>query len=202
VLIDDAFLRLCAEKTREVEQHYERDCVFPSEAQDEGFPRSADDLHWIIAGIYEKPINHRLLPVDWRTARYRSFLVTYPDRYDIWYARGMSTSYLRYYKTKELLQIHLKLEALRTQDIVELVANMIKRASPTSIDLDLGHSTTADTLGEVAAMEFLFPLRRRAAHLSAVESNGIAQVAGKYGVPDFVVQSCFNNIEVLGKYFT
>jgi hypothetical protein len=116
----------------------------------------------------------------------------------------MSTEYLRYYKTKELLQIHLWQESLRTRDIVDLVQNMILRESPTSVDLNLGHPATSDTLGEIAAMQFLFPLQRRIDYIQAAargQNNGIIKLAGQYRIPAFVVQRCIYNVGSLRDYF-
>jgi hypothetical protein len=78
---------------------------------------------------------------------------------------------------------------------------MIKRESPTSIDLDLGHSTISDTLGEIAAMEFLFPMERRLAYLQEPAQNGMAMLAGEYKIPPFVVGRALFTTESLRPYF-
>jgi hypothetical protein len=76
---------------------------------------------------------------------------------------------------------------------------MILRESPTSIDLNLGHPATSDTLGEIAAMEFLFPLQKRLAHMT--ETNGVARLAEEYNIPPFVVQRSLNITESLKSCF-
>jgi hypothetical protein len=117
-------------------------------------------------GRHGFPIYHKVLDnIPWTKAKFRSFYIPFGKKGEklaqdstkvikecrIFYATGMSPEQLRFYKTKELLQIHLWQEAHATRDIVDLVRNMILRESPTALDLDLGHSTTSDTLGEVAA---------------------------------------------------
>lgn len=200
MLIDNSFLHFCAEKTREIEEQYDSTCIMPGEG--EGFPRSPDALDTILQGIHGKPIFHRQLRIPASVAKYRSFYVPYANRIEIYYAAGLSQEQIRYYKTKELLQVHLWQESLVTKDVVELVQNMILRASPASIDLNLGHSATSDTLGEIAAMQFLFPIQRRHAHVKVVrEGNGMTQLARDYGIPPYIVQACFNNMELLSKFF-
>jgi hypothetical protein len=88
---------------------------------------------------------------------------------------------------------------LVTADIVDLVQNMILRDTPTSIDLNLGHPATSDTLGEIAAMEYLFPIDHRRSYTS--ETNGVAKLAGKYQIPPFVVQRALNVTEPLVPFF-
>ena len=77
---------------------------------------------------------------------------------------------------------------------------MILRESPASIDLDLGRPATSDTLGELAAMEYLFPLEHRLAYTS--ESNGVKKLAEKYDMPPFVVQRSLNHTRPLKSFFT
>ena len=200
MLIEQELLRFCAEKTREIAAEYDKACVIPG--KDDGFPRSADDLHLIMHGRHGLPIFHKEIRIPWRQSKVRSFYIPYPDRIEIWYASGMPSPYLRYYKTKELLQIHLWREDHATTDVVELVHNMRLREAPSSIDLDLGHKATSDTLGEIAAMEFLFPFARRLACIeSALGTDGVEALAKQYGVPPFVVQTCLNNIEGLRGFF-
>jgi hypothetical protein len=113
----------------------------------------------------------------------------------------MTDRHIRYYKTKELIQIHLRSEPLRTGDVVELVHNLIQSESPGGLDLDLGHSTASDTMGEVAAMQFLFPLYRRIAYLEAPPpQNGIEELSRRYGIPPFAIQRCFNVVRSMRKF--
>jgi hypothetical protein len=198
VLIDDDLIRFCARQTRDVIDEYNAAWGVPT--LEEEFPRSADELHLIMMGRYELPIYHRTFDkLSWRDTKFRSIYIPYDDRVEIYYAAEMPTHYLRYYKTKELLQIHLWQQSLVTEDIVDLVQNMILRESPTSTDLNLGHPATSDTLGEIAAMEYLFPLAHRLNY--APEKNGIAKLAEKYNVPAFVVQRSLNTIEPLKSFF-
>jgi hypothetical protein len=201
VLIDWDLLHFCARKTHEIAEEHDKACGVPF---GQGLPRSAEDLYWIMCGRHGFPIHHKVLnKIHWTKAKFRSFYIPYdakgkklgPDATaaqigDCWifYANGMSTDQLRYYKTKELLQIHLWQESHATRDIVGLVHNMIVRESPVALELDLGHSTTSDTLGEIAAMEFLFPIERRLAFLKKdSDKNGIDKLAKDYNIPPFVV---------------
>jgi hypothetical protein len=194
MLIDSDLVRFCADKTREIVAEYE--AAYPPEGT---FWRSADELHAVMSAKHGLPIYHRKLTTHWRDAKYRSFYVPYADRYEIYYADGLPAQYLRYYKSKELLQIHLWQESLVTRDIVDLVQNMILRESPASVDLNLGHPATSDTLGEIAAMEFLFPLQRRLS--CGKDQDGAAKLAVEYDIPPFVVQRCLNFAEPLKPYF-
>jgi hypothetical protein len=100
------------------------------------------------------------------------------------------------------LQLHLWQENLATRDIVNLVHNMILRESPTALDLDLGHSTTHDTLGEIAAMEYLFPIEHRIAYLEAVkQGKDPGDLAAKYNIPAFVVGRAFYTLNNLKPFF-
>lgn len=204
MLVDLDILHFCAGKTREIAEEHDKAC---GAAPGEGLPRSAEDLHWIMCGRHGFPIYHKVLDkrpsLHWQTAKFRSFYIPYNAKRQkldasataaqiaecwIFYAHGMSPEQLRYYKTKELLQIHLWQESHATRDIVGLVHNMIVRESPVALDLDLGHSTTSDTMGEIAAMEFLFPIARRLEYLKKESGkDGIAKLAKEYNVPPFVV---------------
>ncbi len=146
------------------------------------------------------PIYHRVFKnISWKDAKFRSFYIPYDDRIEIYYAADLPRRHLRYYKTKELLQIHLWQESLVTTDIVDLVQNMILRESPTSTDLNLGHPATSDTLGEIAAMEYLFPFERRLTYTP--EQNGVLKLAAQYEIPPFVVQRSLNIIEPLKTFY-
>jgi hypothetical protein len=213
MLIDTDLIRFCAEKTREIAADHDEYAIGGP------FPRSAEDLHWLMLGRHGFPIHHKELRIPWKQAKWRSFYIPFGEEGAqitpgqgsapvvikecfIYYAGGMPRPHLRYYKTKELLQIHLWQEAHATKDIVDLVRNMIIRESPTSIDLDLGHSTTSDTLGEIAAMEFLFPLARRLEILERPPGNdGIEKLAADYEIPPFVVQRALNTANSLREFF-
>jgi hypothetical protein len=199
MLIGNDFLQFCADKTRAIIAEYN---LLYGSTIDGRFWRSADELHGVMSARHGKPIYHKKLGVHWRDAKYRSFYVPYADKYEIWYAEQLPPTYLRYYKTKELLQIELWHQSLITGDVVELVRNMILRDSPASVDLDLGHPATADTLGELAAAEFLFPLERRIACLeSHTGKDGVSALAEEYQIPAFLVQRSLNHVESLKEFF-
>jgi hypothetical protein len=197
MLIDSDLLRFCAKKTHEIVSNYEASFEPPENGDD--FPRSADELHLVMMACQSLPIFHRELRISWKEAKFRSFYIPYDDRIEIYYAKDLPIRHQRFYKTKELLQIYLWQESLVTSDIVDLVQNMILRDSPTSIDLNLGHPATSDTLGEIAAMEFLFPLRNRLAY--SPQANGIAGLASKYNIPPFIIQRALNIAGGLKAFF-
>jgi hypothetical protein len=198
--IDDDLLHFCARKTSEIAKSYDGFCILP--AEESGFPRSVDDLEVLVAGTYDKPIRLKQLPVPYQKAKYRSFYIPCADGCDIYFASGLPKEFLRYYKAKELLQIHLWLESLRTHDVVELVQNMILRAMPESLDLDLGRAATSDTLGDVAAMEFLFPCAERVKYRGMPRARDeLTTIARTFDIPPFVVQRSFNVLDVLKPFF-
>jgi hypothetical protein len=205
MLIDSDLIRFCAEKTNEIAKEHDEAAGLKF---GEGLPRSAEDLALVIQGRHGFPIYHRELKIVWTKAKYRSFYLPKGERGQIkecaiYYAQGMSRQQLRFYKSKELLQIHIWQENLATRDIVDLVHNMIVREAPAAVDLNLGHSTTSDTLGEVAAMEFLFPLERRLPYLKpgALRQDGIKKLAAEYDIPDFIVQRALIMAPSLKPYF-
>ena len=197
MLIDTDLIRFCADKTREIIANYETSFEPPQNGED--FPRSADELHLVMMACQPLPIYHRELRISWTEAKFRSFYIPCHDRIDIYYAKDLPLRHLRFYKTKELLQIYLWQESLVTRDIVDLVQNMILRDSPTSVELNLGHPATSDTLGEIAAMEFLFPLKSRLHYKP--EENGISALAAKYNIPPFIVQRSLNVVDGLKSFF-
>lgn len=198
MLIGHEFLTFCADKTRDVITAYE--ASYPTEGGE--FLRSADELNLLMAARHGLPIRHIKLRTHHRNAKYRSFFLPFPDRHEIYYADGLEENYVRYLKTKELLQIELWQQALATTDIVELVRDMILRASAASVDLGLGFPATSDTLGEIAAMEFLFPIQERLAHLKdPADQNGIAKLAEEYDLPAFVIQMALNQAMPLKRFF-
>ena len=78
------------------------------------------------------------------------------------------------------------------------------RESPDSLDLNLGHATTSETLGDIAAMEYLFPWSHRLEYVNVAfgsNGNGVEQLAEKYDIPPFVVQRSFNVMMALEEYF-
>lgn len=197
MLIGDDLFLFCAEKVRLVSAEYDRDC-----GAEERFPRNHHTLHHIVHGHCDRPIHHCRLPVDRAAAKYRSFYIPLVDRVKIFYASGLSEEEMLYYKTKELLQILLWQESTRTEDVVDLVQNMIVLAGPASRDLELGHAATADTLGEIAAMEFLLPHAERVEFLRRnPANNGVAELAREHGIPAFAAQRAFANMKVLEEFF-
>lgn len=203
MLIDINLIRWCADKTQEVAVEHDQAC---GAKPGEGLPRSAEDLHLILQGRHGFPIYHRVLEIEWTKAKFRSFYIPKGEKgvikeCAIYYAKGMTKPQLRFYKTKELIQIHLWQEALATRDVVELVHNMILRDSPGALELNLGHPTTSDTLGEIAAMEFLFPLERRLPHAKKPAQDGVTALAKEYDIPDFIVQRALGLTENLKPYF-
>jgi hypothetical protein len=201
MLIDDSLLHFCAKKTAEITDLYKKGCGSAEDAA--AFPRSADDLSLVVQGHSGLEIFHGKLSIHHTKAKYRSFYIPEDKSCKIWYADGLPTDYLRYYKSKELLQIQLWQESLATVDIVDLVQNMILKASPGSLELNLGHAATSDTLGEIAAMEFLFPFEERIKHVHTVnQTNGFKGLGVLYGVPPFAIQRCFNTMNTLKEFFT
>jgi hypothetical protein len=199
VLISNELLEFCASKVGEIVADYRN--AFPEDANK--LPRDPDLLHQVIHGRCEKFIFHKELDeIASSNSTVRSTYVPYKDRVEIYYVRGLDEPHLRFYKTKELFQIHLSRDDMRTKDPVELVANMIVRSTLASVDLDLGHATISETLGDLAAQEFLFPLHKRVAYLATnPDENGVVELAKTHGIPPFIVQQCFNNIEILSRFF-
>jgi hypothetical protein len=201
MIIEPSLLIFCAQKTGEIATDYDKYCILPSEK--DGFPRSTSDLYWLVAGLYKKPIYNRVLNIAQTDAKYRSLMIESVDKCEIYYASGIDPAGMRYYTSKELFQLHLQKEELRTRDVVDLVKKMILRDSPESLGLDLGHAATSDSLGDIAAMEFLFPHAHRVAYINGGNAgrNGVVELANKYGIPPFVVQRCLNLTDSLTKYF-
>jgi hypothetical protein len=199
MLIGHEVLKFCSTKTRGVITAYEE--VYPTE--NGKFLRSADELFLLMMARHGLPIYRRTIHTHWSKAKYRSLHVPFPDRHEIYFAQGLPPDHLRYLKTKELFQIELWQAALATTDIVELVRDMILRSTPASVDLGLGYPATSDTLGEIAAGEFLFPTAERLALLKSgkPEDDGIASLADEYEIPQFVVQGALNNAELLKELF-
>ena len=89
-------------------------------------------------------LHHRqFIKIELGKAKFRSFYIPKGEKGQIkecaiYYAKGMSETQLRFYKTKELLQIHLWQEFLAMCDVVDLIHNMILRELPAAVDLKLG----------------------------------------------------------------
>lgn len=201
MIIANDLLEFCAVKTSEIEKIYDDTCIFPGEEKTGGHPRSSDDLHVIMMGLHGQ-IFHRQLRIGIRDARYRSFYIPKPDEIAAYYVSGMTRQQIRYYKTKELMQVHLWRESLATVDIVDLVQNMILRESPAGAELNLTKEATSETLGEIAAMQFLFPLSHRIPHLDNGHSrDDLTALALQYDVPPFVIQRSLNYARPLMSFF-
>ena len=186
MLIDAALLHFCAARTREVIEHYKSACVIPGANQ---FPRSADDLGWIIAERLGHPISVKRLRIPPERTVVRGFYLRYAKRFLIFLGAGLPDDQLAYTKAKEFFQVYLDQEALRTTDILELIHNLVLRASGASTDLIPGHATNSETIAEVAAMEFLFPYYRRVLHaVSISNSDGFADLAKRYNVPQYLIE--------------
>lgn len=200
MLIDTSLLHFCATKTKVITEHYAKDCVFGG--QDE-FPRSSDDLHLIVEQLCGLPIKIKKLNKEARYSDVRGFYVRKPRSREIFMLAGMSDRDNRYIKTKELFQIYLDQEALRTKDIVDLVKNMVLRASPQSADLHLGHATNSETIAEYAAAEFLFPFAERLRHSNINGNDGFAALADKYNIRQYLIERFLSNdmMAFLGQFF-
>jgi hypothetical protein len=107
VRIDKSLLHFCAQKTAEIAADYDKYCTFPEERETGGFPRSADDLGMMIAGDTGKHIIYRQLKIQASEAKFRAFSLPFDDRYEIYFASGLSLNHMRYLKVKELMQIRL-----------------------------------------------------------------------------------------------
>jgi hypothetical protein len=195
-------LQFCADATKKICGAYERSCIYPEDAATGGFPRSVDDLQWLISGETGWEIFHRELQVSRETTAYRSFYVPFKDHNCcIYYSPGLDVRSARYFRTKELMQILLMRDDLTTVDIVGLVHDSIVKDSPEGRMAELDVVIEADTLGDIAAMEFLFPHKERLKYVNGERKETISEIAKRYGIPDFVVQRCFNNMGISDKYF-
>jgi hypothetical protein len=68
VHIDSDLIRFCAEKTRDIVNEYNAAWDIPK--YEDGFPRSADDLHLIMMGRHGLPIYHKVFDkIHWRDTR-------------------------------------------------------------------------------------------------------------------------------------
>jgi hypothetical protein len=199
MLIDTHFLQYCAEKAREVGEHYSLYCL-----NGKAFPRSVGDLADIVGQYCEKKLLFREVPISSKNNIVRGFYIRRGDEFHIYTLEGIPEPYLRFIQCKETFHALLENELFVTGDLVELIQNMMLRASPESADLNLGHQTTAETLAEIAAAEFLFPYSGRKADKTRL-SNGfdIANLADHYGVPTFVISRYLTDgmIKVLEPFF-
>ena len=202
MLIDHSLLHFCAEKTREIVQEYTANCVRDDEDE---FPRSVDDLYWLIQARYELPIRFRRLNISIVKSDIRACYIRHTDYFGIYELRGLTPFHCRFVRTKELFHIHLDQEALRTRDIIGLVENMMVRASSESADLHLGRATNSETIAELAALEFLFPYERRLRHKRTIDdADDYAAIAEEYQVPQFLIEHCLSDgfMESLKAYFS
>jgi Zn-dependent peptidase ImmA (M78 family) len=199
LLIDNALLHFCATKTKEIIKFYQEACAWPHELR-----RSVDDLGLIVSGKHGREIYYRKLPISAKANLVRGFYIPKGDQYLIFFVSDLSDEMLRYVKCKELFQIILDTEALRTVDIIELVRNMILRSSPESADLNLGHTTNSETIAEIAAWEFLFPYKDRVALKGTVNGkDDYAKLASDYGMPQYMIERCLSDemMTALGPFF-
>jgi hypothetical protein len=189
--IDTQLLLYCFEKTKAIVDGYTESCIFTDENP---FPRSVVDLGFLILGNIDKQIYYRLLnTVHASRSKIRASTISNDQGHYIYFVSGLEPDEMRYLQAKELFQIYFQSDPFHTRDIVDLVKNMILRSMPESAELDLGHATTAETLAELAAMEFLFPLERRISHLDASGgADRIDALASMYGIPPAMIARCLN----------
>ncbi len=198
MIIKDELVEFCIEKTLLITAAYAKSCIYPEDQETGGFPRSVDDLQWLVMGETGHVIWNHELQLDKDAAKFYSFYLHRGNDCHIFFApQGMGIRGTRYLRTKESMQILFARPDLATVDIVDLVHKSIVADSPEGKLADLGPVVTADALGDVAACEFLFPYEERVKYADA----DMEFIGKRYGIPDFIIQRCFNNMEISKEFF-
>jgi len=200
MIIDTDLLRFCALKVREVEEWYRKSYEWAME-----FPRSADELFLLVHERYEKPVYRKRLNRNQKGRRIKAIYRHRVDGFYVYLLDGHDVPHQRYYLAKEVFQIILDQEAMRTRDIEDLITNMMRRARPDSIDANLGSATVSERLAEIAAQEFLFPYSERARHKAQADlKDGYSQLAKDYGIPQYLIEGCLTDgwMTTMGKFFS
>jgi len=199
--VESRFLQFCAERTADIVREYQASYG----SDDELFWRSADELELLIKALQGKQIYCKSNRIPKLKAKYRAYTVFETDgTYTIIFVAGLDDKEIKYFKTKELFQIVLQQDAFRTRDLVDHITKMVEREGPGNRDLLLGHTATAETLAELAAEEFLFPLSHRQKFLAdGGDPTNVGPLSDQYGIPDYIIQTCLSKelIETLGEFF-
>jgi hypothetical protein len=184
--ISDDDLNYCVAKTREIVALYKRDASDPEDPC-----KSHLDLEWIIRNeCAGKEIYLKLLRMSWTACHVRAFVLDKGAHWEIHFGGGMPPDWFLWYKAKELFQIIIVKDRprFRTTDLAKHIGNMVLREQPESADLGLGHATVAETLAELAAIEFLLPHADRVALRRADGNINYVGIGAEYGLPPALVQ--------------
>ena len=182
LIFKDDDVRACLAKAVEVRDLFELYVL-----NGKGFPRSVDQLVWLVAEYLQKTVVIEWVDVPAEGSSIKAaFLAMDDGSYKIGLLAGLDEDELRFVLCKELFHVIFDEESRRSLDLSGHVEEYTS-----TIPLDGGKPNCAaawETLAEIAAIEFLFPfeLRKR-----VIENGGVlssAKYAAQYGMPRYYVE--------------
>lgn len=182
LIFQEEDLRACLAKAVEIREMYEMYAI-----NGKGFPRSVDQLVWLVSEYLEKKVVVEVVDVPAEGSSIKAaFLAMGDGSYRIGLTAGMTEDELRFVLCKELFHVIFDEESRRSLDLSGHVEEYTS-----TIPLDGGKPNCAaawETLAEIAAIEFLFPhyLRKQAAANDGALAS--SKYATQYGMPRYYVE--------------
>ena len=172
--------------------------------QADRWPRSVDDLHWVTAMYIGNEIPIRTVRVSAATNSTKGSMIAHGgNNYEILLASELSDEARRITQAKELFHILLDEDRYHSMDLyahVEATAECFRIESSTP-----RNAVVVEFLAHIAAMEFLFPFKKR---LEIHQQQGDKEIdygliALNFGIPQAEVEAFLisSNMEELGKIY-
>jgi len=191
VYFEDKDIRHCLEKAVEVREMYEMYVL-----NGKAFPRSVDRLRWVCEEYLNKKIEIEYVDVPAEGSSIKASYWAINEDGKQWYRicplTGMTEDELRFVLCKELFHVIFDDEEKRNLELSAHVEEYSLSLASTE-DVHPNCSVAWETLAEIAAMEFLFPLEERDRAINGGTQVSFSKLASAYGVPRYYVESFCNS---------
>lgn len=186
-------LQRCISKVREVTEVYD---LHHLDAH--ANVRLVDVLEEMAHHVTGRPVNVYYLDESASERHVKGVCVVLDERCDILILDGLNFCWGRFVLCKELFHAFLDCDEYRNMDLEKHLESMFTlfQVDPDSTD----KTTDAEILAEIAAMEFLFPLKTRQRCIE--RGMSVAEMAQQYKVPELLLEryTLPANMNMLEKY--
>jgi hypothetical protein len=143
--------------------------------------RSDADLLDICSRYLGKRINTLTHQTPWDGGSILAFIVAYEDYYDICLLDGMNYCYNKFALCKELFHVVIENAEFQSIDSDSNINQCVTGGA-------LSGGASSEFVAEIAAMEYLFPFKKRLDILSQNQQIDFEAIASEYRIPRLLVE--------------
>jgi hypothetical protein len=183
MVVAEERLSACLERVEEILEHYKLVHIQGNDVR-----RYADCLADTCSQYLGKKLRLLVIELSAVGSPVKGMLVVTGDGYDVCVARELNYCWQRFVWCKELFQLILDHESVRNMDLnghVEACTVAFPSVDESNV---ASPSVESEFLAEIAAMEFLFPYKRRLEELDGPLAGQYLAIAEKYKAPQVYVE--------------